>query len=138
MFKQFSFAIIVALFISLNNYSPVFAEGKYNIKQMTPEVEAALGNRRDRYEKLRGLKEKGAVGENNRGYTEVLGNDPEAQSVVDAENKDRHFIYTTIVEQNDLPQDALSTVEKVFTQEQRDRANPGDKIQQEDGSRVTK
>ncbi len=114
------------------------AEGKYSIKEMTPDVQTALNNRRDRYEKLRSLKEAGMVGENNKGYVEVLGNDPEAKAIADAENNDRRFIYMTIVEQNNLPKDALATVEIVFAQEQSDRANPGDKIQQEDGRWMTK
>ena len=117
--------------------SPSFAEAQYKIKEMTPEVQAALDARKGRFDKLRELKAKGLIGENNRGYVEALGDDPEAKSLADAENKDRKFIYKTIGEQNNLT-DAMATIEKVFAQVQRDKAIPGDKIQQDDGQWTTK
>ena len=110
----------------------------YDIKEMTPEVKSALDNRKNRFDQLRALKQKGAIGENNHGYVEVIGGDSEAQSVADAENKDRRVIYKTIAEQNNLPGDALSTIETVFAQVQRDKANSGDKIQDASGSWITK
>ena len=115
----------------------IFAEGKYDIKEMTPEVKAALESRRNRFEQLKSLKAQGFVGENNRGYLEVLGNDSSARSLVDSENNDRRVIYKAIEVQNNLSS-ALATIEKVFAQVQRDKASPGDKIQDEDGAWVTK
>ena len=122
--------------ISLNRPA-MCAEDKYSIKEMTPDVKTALDNRRDRYDRLRELKAKGAVGENNRGYVEVLGDNPQAKTIAEAENKDREVIYKTIANQNDLS-GALPTIEKVFGQVQRDKASPGDKIQGADGQWVTK
>ena len=110
----------------------------YDIKELTPSVKAALDSRRNRFDQLRALKEKGAVGENNRGYVEVIGNDPQAKTIVDEENHDRRFIYKTIVEQNNLSADALSTIETVFAQVQRDKANPGEKIQDASGQWIKK
>ena len=109
------------------------AQAKYSIKQMTPEVTQSLDNRRDRFEKLRGLKKSAIVGENNSGYVVLLKEDGQAKEIVAAENSDRKIIYETIVQQNDL-KDALSTIEKVFAQVQRDKSEGGDQIQQEDGS----
>ena len=113
------------------------AQGKYSIKQMTPEVQAALNNRRDRFDELRQLKSAGALGENNKGYVEVLQAQGNATTIADAENKDRRVIYQTIAEQNGL-EDALSTIEKVFSQVQHDKAESGDKVQDEDGQWVAK
>ena len=115
----------------------IFAEGKYDIKEMTPEVKTALEDRRSRFDQLKSLKAKGLVGENNRGYVEALGNDSAAGSLVDSENNDRRVIYKTIEVQNNLS-GALGTIEKVFAQVQRDKASPGDKVQDEDGRWVTK
>ncbi|HLD70053.1 MAG TPA: YdbL family protein [Candidatus Omnitrophota bacterium] len=115
----------------------IFAEGKYDIKEMTPEVKTALENRRSRFDELKNLKAQGIVGENNRGYVEVPGDDPSARNLVENENADRRIIYKTIEVQNNLS-GALATIEKVFAQVQRDKANPGDKIQTEDGAWVTK
>lgn len=116
----------------------VTAQSKYSIKEMTPEVQAALDNRRNRYEVLRSLKQQGVVGENNKGYVELLAADnAEAAAVVKEENADRQIIYTTIAQQNNL-EDSLSTIEQVFAQVQRDKADAGDKIQAEDGKWATK
>jgi len=116
---------------------PVGADVKYSIKEMTPEVTAALENRRNRYEKLREIKSQGIIGENNRGYVELLVDDQAAKTLLEAENKDRKVIYQTIADQNGLT-NALATIEKVFAQEQRERAQPGEKIQTEDGQWVVK
>ncbi len=115
----------------------VFADGKYDIKEMTPEVKSALENRRNRFDQLKELKAKGVVGENNRGYVELLGNDSSAGSLVESENQDRKVIYQAIEVQNNLS-GARETIEKVFAQVQRDKASPGDKIQTEDGKWVVK
>ena len=116
---------------------PVCAADQYSIKEMTPEVETALQNRRNRFDQLKELKAKGLLGENNQGYVQVLVSDPSAQSVAEAENQDRRTIYSTIAQQNNLTH-ALATIEGVFAQVQRDKAQAGDKIQLEDGSWVSK
>ena len=121
----------------LLSIQPSFAQGKYSIKEMTPEVQAALDNRRDRFDQLRNLKAKGIIGENNRGYVEVLTSDAAASDLVNAENRDRKLIYKTVETQNDLT-DALATIEKVFAQVQSDKASPGDKIQDENGHWMNK
>ena len=118
--------------------TPVLAQQSYDIKEMTPEVKAALDGRRGRYEQLTALKAQGALGESNRGYVEVLKGDGQVEGLADAENRDRKFIYQTIVEQNGLPSEALFTVEKVFAQVQREKAVSGDKVQLEDGSWIVK
>ena len=118
--------------------SDVSAEAAYNIKTMTPQVERALENRRDRYNELSLLKARGAVGENNRGYLEVLDNsNSDAKAAANAENADRKVVYETIAEQNGLS-DEMGTIEKVFAQVQRDKAQLGDMIQDESGNWVKK
>lgn len=135
--KSIAIAVVLSgAFLSVPQVS--FAETAYNIKEMTPEVKSALDGRRERFDQLRALKDQGAIGENNKGYVEVLGGDGQAQALANAENKDRRFIYQTIVAQNNLPFDALSTIETVFAQEQRERAKAGDKIQDAGGNWVTK
>lgn len=134
-----SFMIPLGLFLLLSIIatSLSLAQAKYDIKEMTPEVQAALDGRRERFNELRGLKADGKVGENNRGYVELLKDDTAAKSLVDAENHDRKTVYKTIEKQNNLT-DAMATIEKVFAQVQQEKAQPGDKIQDEDGRWVTK
>ena len=122
-------------FALLTNQS--WAENKYTIKEMTPAVQAALDGRKDRFEPLSELKKKGLIGENNQGYVEVLVKGQGAEESAAAENKDRQVIYQTIADQNGL-KDELSTIEKVFAEVQRDKAQPGEKIQNTDGSWATK
>jgi len=137
-FKYYLMTVMAAVCLcTVLTGSYAVAEQGYDIKEMTPAVKAALDNRRARYNELLDLKNSGVIGENAQGYVEVLGSDT-AKQLVDAENKDRKTIYTTIVEQNNLPSDALATVEKVFAQVQRDKATAGHKIQDTDGSWKTK
>ena len=132
MFKKIIFmAVLLVMFSNLG-----WAEGKYSIKSMTPEARQALDGRRDRYSQLRDFKSFGIIGENNRGYVEVLKDDPQANAVAADENRDRGVIYKTIAEQNGL-EGALSTIESAFAQVQKDKAEAGDKIQTEDGSWTT-
>ena len=111
----------------------VGAAEKYTIKEMTPQVTAALENRRDRFASLQQLKRQGDVGENAQGYVEALSGNSKAKVIVDLENADHAVIYKTIAQQNNLS-NALSIIEQIFAQTQRDNAEPGNKIQLENGS----
>lgn len=116
----------------------VLAAGAYDIKQMTPQVQAALEGRKQRFAQLKSLKAQGVLGENNRGYVEVLGASADARALVDEENRDRKAIYEAIVVQNNLGKGALITVEGVFAEVQRQKASAGDRIQNQSGEWATK
>ncbi|MBI3616613.1 MAG: YdbL family protein [Candidatus Omnitrophica bacterium] len=131
--------ILGILMISAAALTPLSAraEAKYSLKEMTPEVSAALDARRARFDNLADLKSKGMVGEDDRGYVKALVSAPEVEGVVEAENKDRTIVYTTIAGQNNLAGE-IATIEKVFAEVQRDKAKPGEKIQADSGQWVTK
>ncbi len=114
-----------------------WAQGKYSIKEMTPEVQQALDARKERFSELRALKASGAVGESNQGYVIALQESVAVAALVENENRNRKVLYQTIAEQNGL-QGNLSTIEAAFAQVQREKAAPGDKLQNEDGSWTTK
>jgi uncharacterized protein YdbL (DUF1318 family) len=82
------FLRIVFLVTALCLVSVVRAEDvgaiKARVEQRLPQVDA--------------LKEKGAVGENNRGFLEVRGGSADAAAVVAAENKDREALYTSVAQ----------------------------------------
>ena len=101
--------------------------GQYDIRQMTPEVQTALQGRQNRYGQLQALKSSGVIGENNRGYVEVLQASGEGPAA--SENNDRRVIYAAIVQQNGLGPDGLVQVEKAFASVQRTRAKAGEHIQ---------
>lgn len=125
-------SLMLALFVK-----PGATEAAYTIKEMTPEVQSALESRRDRFDQLKGLKANGILGENNSGYVEVLVAGDEAFELAQAENQDRKTIYQTIADQNNL-KDQIATIEKVFAEVQRDKAQAGEKVQNADGSWATK
>lgn len=128
----FLFAILTLGAIPLNSFA-----ADYNIKQMTPEVTVALENRRARYEQIQDLKKQALIGENNQGYISVLKHKVEIVSIIESENRDRKVIYETIAVQNQLG-GAINKIEKVFAGVQREKAQPGEKIQLENGNWVSK
>jgi len=109
------------------------AQATYDIKEMTPAVKSALDGRKSRFAELKMMKTQGVVGENNHGYVQALGGGKEVIALVAAENKDRKQVYEAIVTQNKLGAGALATVEAVFARVQRDKADPGDKVQDASG-----
>ena len=110
----------------------------YDIKTLTPDVKVALDARKARFSELKALKAKGLVGENNRGYVEVLGGGADAKALVNAENANRKAVYLAIVEQNELADGALATVEGVFAGVQRAKAVAGEKVQDPSGNWLIK
>ena len=56
---------------------------------------------------LDALKSSGAVGETNRGFTEVRDGGGDATSVVSAENSDRETVYAAIAKQTGAPADSV-------------------------------
>jgi uncharacterized protein YdbL (DUF1318 family) len=134
MFKKI---IIVIAAVLIMFSSLALAKGKYSIKTMTPEIKAAFHARKERFADLRALKASGAVGENNHGYVEVLKNEGQSSSITDEENRDRKVIYITIAQQNGL-EGSLSTIESAFADVQREKAETGDKVQNEDGGWISK
>ncbi|MBI4313755.1 MAG: DUF1318 domain-containing protein [Candidatus Omnitrophica bacterium] len=117
--------------------SPLWA-ATYDLREYTPEVQAAISGRQARYQQLASAKAQGSVGENKDGGVTQLGGGPDVTAWVASENQDRRVIYKAIVQQNNLPADALPTVEQVFAEVQRNKAAPGDSIQLPSGEWVKK
>ncbi|MFH0838599.1 MAG: DUF1318 domain-containing protein [Candidatus Omnitrophota bacterium] len=112
---------------------------EYAYAQALPaEVQNAIEARRARYQTVKDYKKQGFVGENNRGYVTSFSEDITIGVAVEQENKDRLVIYKNIVEQKGYPKEALGQIENVSAQEQRDRAEAGEKIQLENGEWTTK
>jgi len=116
---------------------PAYA-GSYDLKEMTPEIQAALNRRKARYDTLKEFKDKDWVGEDVQGHAAALGGDSGVAALVALENQDREIIYQAIVQQNGLPADAIETVRAAFGEVQRERAGSGDRIQLPSGQWVDK
>lgn len=106
--------------------------------EMSPEAMQAVNARRDRFSQIKSYKSQGLIGEDNQGHVVVLGGGSEVPALVDAENKDRETIYTAQVAQKGLPAGAIGTIRAAFAEEQRNRAEPGEKIQTPSGEWANK
>jgi hypothetical protein len=87
MKKKVYFAVLALLFLI------VFAAGAFPSAQ---EIQARMIAR---LPTIKALKDKGLVGENNKGFLEFIGQQKEKQDVVTAENQDRQQVYEAIAKQ---------------------------------------
>ena len=98
-------------------------------------------NRRLRSGEIQQLKNDGIVGENRDGYLDLRSKpaDPKylayAQSVVNAENADRSFLYLANAQAQNKP---LEMIERDYAQLWSDRAFPGEWVQKENGTWIRK
>lgn len=107
-----------------------------DLKTRTPEVLAAIESRRARFAQLSAAFSQGCAGENNQGLLEIRPGatcGAEVPALVAAENRDRVFIYRTLVEQNNMAPSELSRVQAAFAKVNRERAPAGTWVQQESG-----
>ena len=94
LFPSFSFVAVLALVVAAPSLrAQDLGAVKARIAQRLPEID--------------GLKAKGAVGENNRGFVEARGGDAGAASVVSAENSDREAVYAAIAKQQGASADQV-------------------------------
>ncbi|MCE0522521.1 MAG: YdbL family protein [Methylacidiphilales bacterium] len=114
------------------------APTKAKEEQSSLEIAA---NRRLRSGQIQQLKNDGVVGEDRDGYLDLRKRptDPKylayAQSVVDAENADRSFLYLANAQAQNKP---LEMIEREYAQLWSDRAFPGEWIQKENGTWIQK
>ena len=109
-----------------------------DLQEVTPEVQAVVDSRKARYPRLKELKGQGLVGEGNQGDVVSLGGDVNVQQLVEDENKDRAVIYEAILKQNRLKTSDMPAIRETFAEVQREKADPGEKIQTPDGNWTTK
>ena len=132
---SFSWAVIL-VFLALGSMS--CREHGYRL-QKTPAVQKVLNDRKSRVPVFQVLKAKGLIGENNEGFITILKPiQPKEKNLVEAENRDRQFIYDTVVAQNHLGPEGLAKVEEEFAKTRRDRAKKGNLIQLPSGKWVRK
>ena len=86
---------------------------------------------KDRLPVIKELKDKGVVGENNKGYLEFVGGKQERPDVVSAENNDRRIVYTAIAKKQGTTADVVGTRRALQIAE---IASPGEMLQKADGT----
>jgi len=106
------------------------------LNERAPEVVKATESRRARRPALRESKNRGCIGETNQGLLAARpgeGCGPEAASLIEAENADRHVIYGAFMKENNIPPSDSARVSSAFAKARQERSRPNDWIQLENG-----
>ncbi len=114
MKKKVYFAVLAILLFT------VFAAGAF------PSAKEIQARMLARLPEIKALKDKGLVGENNKGLLEFVGQQKEKQDVVAAENKDREMVYEAIAKQQGT---TLELVGKHRAIQIAEKARPGEWLQ---------
>jgi len=112
-----------------------------DIRVQTPQLMKAIESRRNRNAQIEQAKARGCIGETSQGSVEARpgqGCSGEVTGLVAAENADRTFIYDTLMQQNNIPAGDAPRVRAAFAKVNRDRAKPGEWVQQPNGQWVKK
>jgi uncharacterized protein len=107
----------------------------------TPEVAKARDSRRQRRPELREWKNKGCIGEDNKGFAVArpgAGCGPEVADLIRAENADRQIIYDAFVKENNIPKSDLPRVQSAFARARQERSRPNDWVQLDNGQWIRK
>jgi uncharacterized protein YdbL (DUF1318 family) len=108
-----------------------------DINQSSPRVRQLADSMKARFAAVQSIKGTGAVGENNRGFLELIKpdaiDDPEernkVQTVIAEENADRKSLYQEIARINRDQNLSIGTVESIYAVERIERARSGDWVQ---------
>jgi uncharacterized protein YdbL (DUF1318 family) len=112
-----------------------------NINVTTPAIRQLVAERKKRFANLLPLFDKGALGENNRGFVEVRDLDKlslqekgRVKTLVEQENSDRQQLYRALAEANNIALDRVSDIATIFAGVNRQEARTGWWIQQTNGT----
>ena len=101
-----------------------------NMARANDPVAAAKARIVKRLSQIVYLKSKGIVGENNRGYLELIRPARQYEGLVREENRDRQIIYSYIARRQGV---SVSFVEKLRAEQIRKRAARGQWLQDQEG-----
>jgi len=102
----------------------------------SPEIQRANAARSARVGQIDQWKARGCIGETNQGLLETRpgqGCGGEAASLVGAENADRQLIMDAFMRQNRMPASDTPRVREAFAKANREKARPGEWVQQPNG-----
>ncbi len=106
----------------------------------TPEIRRAVASRNARFGEMQQWKGRGCIGESNQGLVEARPGQGcgDLGRLIGAENADRQLIMDTFMRQNNIPASDAGRVRAAFAKTNRDRAQAGEWIQQDNGQWVKK
>ncbi len=120
-----------------NALDPVPTAYAAEVKEDSARVTQIAASMKARYAEVESAKKTGAVGENNRGFLELVKADAIAdanqknavQKTIAAENDDRKALYQEIARLNSDQNMTVSAVERVYAQKRLERAKSGEMFQ---------
>lgn len=121
----------------LDYLTPIRVAYAAEFSESSPRVTQIANSMKKRNTQVIALKKQGSIGENNRGFlelirAEVLSGDEEknkVQGVMAAENADRKALYKELARLNKDQSLDITTLEKVYAKKRRERAKSGEHIQ---------
>lgn len=107
------------------------------VKDSSPRVQQIANSMKTRFAEVEAAKKTGAVGENNRGFLEMVKPDAIAdaeqrnnvQKTIAADNEDRKALYQEIARLNSDQNLTVGTVERIYAQKRLERAKSGELFQ---------
>lgn len=122
---------------ALDALNPIQTAYAAEVKEDSARVKQIANSMRARNAELEAAKKTGAVGENNRGFVELVKADAIAdadqknavQRTIAAENDDRKALYQEIARLNSDQNMTVSQVERVYAQKRLERAKSGELCQ---------
>ncbi len=121
----------------LDAIDPVQTAYAAEIKESSPRVQQIANSMKSRFSEVEAAKQTGAVGENNRGFLEMIKPDAiadaeqrnNAQKVIAADNEDRKALYQEVARLNSDQNLTVGTIERVYAQKRLERAKSGEAFQ---------
>ncbi|MBI2423833.1 MAG: DUF1318 domain-containing protein [Candidatus Hydrogenedentes bacterium] len=125
------------LYEAIDAFNPIKVAYAAELNQASPLVKEIAQSMRDRNAEIAALKDKGCLGENNRGYVELRDCDGladaaaknAAQKTLSEENKDRKALYNELARLNKEGGATVSTMEAVGAAEKLKNAKSGHSVQ---------
>ena len=118
-------------------FGPMPTAHAAELNETSPRVQQIANSMKARFNDVEAAKKTGAVGENNRGFVEMVKPDAIAdaeqrnavQRVIAAENEDRKALYQEIARINSDQNLTVGAVERVYAQKRLERAKAGELFQ---------
>lgn len=113
-------------------------------KADSPAVQALKKQLGERFPKLKPFYQKGAAGENNKGFVELRNGGlapaekSELKGLIEAENRDRQALYQEVAKSMNIAPDQIVKVQRIFADKWQQSSASGWWIQKEDGRWVQK
>jgi uncharacterized protein len=117
------------------------ASAEVNINVSTPAIRSLKDSMKNRFGQLKPFYDRGAIGETNAGLLEVrdtaalsLSERGQVSSLTQQENKDRQALYKEIATANKMGTEAISEIQKIFSNSWRDQSQAGWWVQNNTGA----